>query len=149
MDPCINITEPSKDCLDSWLKKFMLKLELTGWHLMLLQLNFMTLFRLWHKKNKGVQLHTLSQNSESTNMWKVTCHPPSRHVVGCDDYSFKNTIVFFLLQWDVRTIIKLKLKHASKEYQKEFHWKKTERLANMFFTFISRFHKVRNDLKPL
>ena len=30
MDPCINITEPSKDCLDSWLKKFMLKTIHTG-----------------------------------------------------------------------------------------------------------------------
>ena len=25
MDPCINISEPSTDCLDSWSKKFTLK----------------------------------------------------------------------------------------------------------------------------
>ena len=30
MDPCINITEPSKDCLDSWLKTFMFKTIHTG-----------------------------------------------------------------------------------------------------------------------
>ena len=30
MDFCINITEPSKDCLDSWSKKFMLKTIHTG-----------------------------------------------------------------------------------------------------------------------
>ena len=109
------------------------------------------LSRLQHKKKKGVQQsHASSRNSEAIDVWKVACHPPSRRVVACDDYSFKNTIVFFLLQWDVWTIIKLKLKHASKEYQKEFHRKKKqERLAKIFFPFMSRFHKVRNDLKHL
>ena len=60
--------------------------------------------------------HASPQNSEGTDVWKVARHPPSRRVVACDDYSCKNTIVFFLLQWDVRTIIKLKLKQVSKEY---------------------------------
>ena len=62
--------------------------------------------------------------------------------MACDDYSLKNIIVFFFLQRDVRTIIKLKLEQASKEYQKKFHRKKKkkkkkkkkrERLAKMFF----------------
>ena len=108
-------------------------------------------FRLRHKKNKGVrQSHTLSQNSEAIDVWKVARHPPRKRVVACDDYSFKNTIVFFPLQWHEWTIIKLKLKQASKEYQKEFQLKKIrEMLAKMFFLFISRFHKVRNDLKRL
>ena len=107
------------------------------------------IFRLRHKKNKGVrQSHASSRNSEAIDVWKVARHLPNRRVVVCDDYSFKSTIVFILLQWDVRTIIKLKLKQASKEYQKEFHRKKIrERLAKMFFTFISRFHKVHDDLK--
>ena len=107
--------------------------------------------RLWHKKNKGVrQSHASSRYSEAIDVWKVARHPPSRRVVACDDYSFKKTIVFFLLQWDVWTIIKLKLKQASKESQKEFHRKKIrERLAKMFFTFMSHFHKVREDLKRL
>ena len=53
-------------------------------------------FRLCHKKNKGVQQsHTLSRISEAIDVWKVVRHPPSRHVVACDDYSFKNTIVLF------------------------------------------------------
>ena len=78
---------------------------------------FVQLDRLQHKQNKGVrQSHALSQNSEAIDMWKVSCHPPSRHVEACDDYTFKNAIVFFLLQWHVWTIIKLKLKQASKEY---------------------------------
>ena len=106
---------------------------------------------LWHQKKKGVrQSHALSQNSEAIDVSKVTCQPPSRRVVAWDDYSFKSTIVSLLLQWDVRTIIKLKLKRASKEYQKEFHHKKIrEKLAKMFFTFISQFHKVHEDVKRL
>ena len=65
-------------------------------------------------KNKGVQqLHASSWNSEAIDMWKVARHPPSSFVVVCDDYPFLNTIVFFLLQWDVQTIIKLKLKQTS------------------------------------
>ena len=47
--------------------------------------------------------------------------------MACDDYSLKNIIVFFFLQRDVRTIIKLKLEQASKEYQKEFHRKKNKK----------------------
>ena len=47
--------------------------------------------------------------------------------MACDDYSLKNIIVFFFLQRDVRTIIKLKLEQASKEYQKEFHRKKKKK----------------------
>ena len=92
----------------------------------------------------------MSRNSEAIDVRKVARHPPSRCVVVCNDYSFKNNIVFFLLQWDIWTIIKLKLKQASKEYQKEFHREKIqERLAKMFFSFISQFHKVRDDLKPI
>ena len=56
MDPRINITEPSKDCLDSWSKKFMLKTIHTGANkmtLMLLQLNFMTL--LWMRLGSIIQ----------------------------------------------------------------------------------------------
>ena len=45
--------------------------------------------RLQYMKNMGVQQsHASSQNSEAIDMWKVACHPPSRHVVTCDDYSF-------------------------------------------------------------
>ena len=57
------------------------------------------------------------------------------------------TLVFFLSQWDVRNIIKLKLKQASKEFQKEFHYEKRRaRLAKNFFTCASQFRKVRGDL---
>ena len=92
-------------------------------------------FRLCHKKNKGMQQfqnfqNFLSRISEAIDVWKVVRHTPSRHVVACDDYSFKSTIVLFLLQWDIQTIIKLKLKQASKEYQKEFHCKKNTRKAS-------------------
>ena len=96
--------------------------------------------RLRHKKIKGLrQSHTSSRNSEAIDMWKVARHPPSRRVVACDDYSFKKAIVFFLLQWDVRTIIKLKLKHASKEYQNKFHRKKNTRKAgqNIIYVYIA------------
>ena len=93
-----------------------------------------------HKKNKGTrQWNASSRNSKAIDVWNVARHPPSRHVMACDDYSLKNIIVFFFLQRDVRTIIKLKLEQASKEYQKEFHRKKKtkkkkrERLAKMFF----------------
>ena len=99
-----------------------------------------TIIRLWHKKNKGVQQsHASSRNSEAIAMWKVACHPLNRHVVVCDDYSFKNTRVFILLQWDVWTIIKLKLKQTSKEYQKEFHHNKNMRKAsqNVFSVHIT------------
>ena len=59
-------------------------------------------------------------------------------------------VVFFLLQCDVQTLIKLKLKQVSNEYYKEFHCKKIqERLAKMFFTFVSQFHRIRGDLKRL
>ena len=55
-------------------------------------------FKLGHKKNKGMQQsHTSSQNSETIDVWKVVCHPPIRCVMACDDYSFKSTMVFFLL----------------------------------------------------
>ena len=68
-------------------------------------------------KNKGVQQsHALSWNSEAIDMWKVTCNPASKRMVACDYYSFQNTIVFFILQGDVQTKIKLKLKQASKEF---------------------------------
>ena len=67
-------------------------------------------------KNKGVwQQHGTSQNSEAIDVGKVTPHPPSRYVVACDDYSFKSTIIFFLLKWEVQTIIKLELKQAWRE----------------------------------
>ena len=60
-------------------------------------------------QNKGVrQANAWSQNSEAIDVWKVALHSPSRHVVVCDDYSLKNTIVFFLLQWEVQTIIEIK-----------------------------------------
>ena len=76
-------------------------------------------------QNKGVrQSHASSRNSESIDVLKVARHPPSRRVVACDDYSFKNTIVFFPLQWEVQTIIELKLKLASKDFYKEFHREK-------------------------
>ena len=101
--------------------------------------------RLWHQKSKIVwQSHASSWISEAIDVWKVTCHPPSRHVVVCNDYSFKNTIVTRRY-----TNYKLKLKQASKEYQKGFHHKKQERLAKMCFTFILQFHKFRNDFKHL
>ena len=55
--------------------------------------------RLRHMKNKAVQqLHDSSRNSEAIDGWKVARHPPSRRMVACDDYSFQNNIVFFLLQ---------------------------------------------------
>ena len=77
----------------------------------------MYMLRLQHMQNKGVQQSdTSSWNSEAIDVWKVTHHPPSRCVVACDDYSFKNTIVFFLLEWEVQSIIELKLKVASKEF---------------------------------
>ena len=114
--------------------------------------NNKTATRLRHKKNKGVQqLHASSRNSEAIDVWKVARIPPEGvWWCACDDYSLKNTIVFILLQWDVQTIIKLKLKQDSKEYQKEFHRKKIrERLGKMFFSFISPFCKVRDDLKRI
>ena len=41
------------------------------------------------RKNKGVgRLHASSRNSETIDVWKVARHPPSTHVVACDDYSF-------------------------------------------------------------
>ena len=84
------------------------------------------------------------------NFTKFAGDPPNRRVMACNDYSFKNIIVFILLQWDVQTIIKLKLKQASKEYQNKFHRKKNTRKASQnVFLFISRFHKVRDDLKRL
>ena len=45
----------------------------------------------------------------------------------------------FLLQWDVQTIIKLKLEQVSKEYQKEFLSKKNMRKAsqNVFYIHIA------------
>ena len=44
---------------------------------------------LRHGKNKGVgRLHASSRNSETIDVWKVARHPPSTHVVACDDYSF-------------------------------------------------------------
>ena len=47
-------------------------------------------------------------------------------------------------------MIKLKLKQVSKEFLKEICREKIQaRLAKMFFTFVSRFHKVRGDLKRL
>ena len=55
--------------------------------------------RLRHKKNKGVrQSQASSRNSEVIDVSKVARHPPNRRVVACDDYSFKNIIVFILLQ---------------------------------------------------
>ena len=82
-------------------------------------------YRLQHMKNKGVrQSHTMSWNSEAIDVWKVARHPPSRWVVVCDDYSFQNTIAFFLLQWDVETVIKSKLKQASKDSRKSSTTKK-------------------------
>ena len=54
----------------------------------------------------------------------------------------------FSFFYDEKYKLKLKLKQASKEFQKELHCEKTEaRLAKMFFTFVSRFHKVCGDLK--
>ena len=52
-------------------------------------MSHLSYYRLWHIKNKGVQqLHTLSQNSEAIDVWKIACHPPSRHMVAYNDYSF-------------------------------------------------------------
>ena len=95
--------------------------------------------RLWHQKRKGLrQSHALSQNSEAIDVSKVACQPPSRHVVVCDDYSFKSTMVSLLLQWDVRTIIKLKLKQASKEYQKVSPQKNMRKASqNVFHVYIT------------
>ena len=51
-------------------------------------------WRLWDQKSKIVQQsHASSWISEAIDVWKVACHPPSRHVVVCDGYSFTNTIV--------------------------------------------------------
>ena len=73
--------------------------------------------RLGHMENKGErQSHASSPDSEAIDVWKVARHPPGRRVVACNDYSFWNTIVFFLLQWKAQTIIKLKLKQALKEF---------------------------------
>ena len=104
--------------------------------------------RLWHIKNKGVrQSHASSRNSEAINVWKVTCHPPSRLALTCDDYSFHSFLSFTMTS---KSIIKLKLKQASKKLQKELHREKIRaRLAKLFFTFASRFHKVRGDLKSV
>ena len=91
------------------------------WWLLSLILNsvpgFPTYCRLRLMKSKGVrQSQASSRNSEAIDVWKVTRHPPSRRMVACHDYSFKNTTVFFLLQWKAQTIIKLKLKQTSKEF---------------------------------
>ena len=68
-------------------------------------------------KNKGVrQSHSSSRNPDGIDVWKVARHPSNRRVVACDDYYFKNTIIFFHLQWQVQTIIKLKVKQAWKEF---------------------------------
>ena len=102
-------------------------------------------------KNKGMwQSDALSQNSEAIGMWKVACHPPSRDVGACDNYSFQNTIVFFLLQCLVRTIIKLNLKQVSKEFYEEFQCKKIQKkLVKIIFMFVLQFYKVCRDLKRL
>ena len=42
-----------------------------------------SLCRLRHTKNKGVQ--QLHASSEAISVGKVARHPPSRHVVACDD----------------------------------------------------------------
>ena len=68
-------------------------------------------------KNKGVQQsHTLSQSSEAIDVLKITCHSPSRLLLMIAMIIPFRTPVFFLLQWEVQTIIKLKLKQASKEF---------------------------------
>ena len=96
--------------------------------------------RLRHMKNKGVrQSHVASLTSEAIDIWKVARDPPSRCVAAWDDYSFYNTTVSFLLEWDVRTIIKSKLEQASKEFQKEFHCEQNTRKAsqNVFYVCIA------------
>ena len=99
--------------------------------------------RLWYKKNKVVQQsHASPWNLEAIDLWKVARHPPSSHVVACEDYSFKNTIVFFLFKWGIQTIIKLKLKQASKEYQKEFHHKKYKKGKQK--CFLLSYHNFTN-----
>ena len=41
-------------------------------------------------KNKGVQQsHALSRNSETRDIRKVACHPPSRRVVACETNPFR------------------------------------------------------------
>ena len=105
--------------------------------------------RLWHMKNNGVRLsHALSRNSEAMDV-----HTTNQVGVwgGMQWLFLLQHHSFFLLQWDVQTIIKLILKQASKEFQKEFHREKNTSKAsqNGFFTFISRFHKVCGDLKLL
>ena len=56
----------------------------------------------------------------------------------------------FFLQWDLQTMIKLKLKQTPKEFQKEFHCKKIRaRPAKIFFTLVSQFCKAWGNLKRL
>ena len=107
--------------------------------------------RLQHIKNKGVQQpHASSQNSDPTDVRKVARHPPSRPVIVCNDYSFQNTIVFVLIQRKAQTIIKLKLKQASKEFQKELYCeKKYGQDQPKCFLCLYRDFKVRSDLKCL
>ena len=71
---------------------------------------------LAYEKQGRATIACSSLNSEAIDMWKVTRHPQSRHVVACNDNLFWNITVFFLLEWDVRTIIKSKLKQVSKEF---------------------------------
>ena len=73
--------------------------------------------RLQHMKSKSMrQLHALPQNSEVIDMWKIMHHLTSRCLVVCNDYPFRTPWFSFFLQWVVQTIMKLKLKQASKEF---------------------------------
>ena len=68
-------------------------------------------------KNKGMQqLHTLSRSSEAIDVLKITRQSPSRLLLMIAMITPFRTPVFFLLQWEAQTIIKLKLKQASKEF---------------------------------
>ena len=62
------------------------------------------------------QLHTLSRSSEAIDVLKITCQSPSRLLLMIAMIIPFRAPVFFLLQWEAQTIIKLKLKQASKEF---------------------------------
>ena len=73
------------------------------------------------------------------------CRRVCRRVKSCtrhNDYPFQNTRVFSLLQQDVRTMIKLKLKQASKEFKKGLYREKIRaRLAKTFLYLYRDFTK--------
>ena len=106
--------------------------------------------RLRHMKNKGVlQSHTSSRNSEAIDVWSRT--PPTKCACGgvqwlslLEHHSFFS----FTMIWTNYNYIEIKA-DLRRILERVPPRKIRARLAKMFFTFVSRFHKVRGDLLRL